>query len=226
MKACIRLNKAHLLSLTSAQKWQAAEINVLGYCFGLMFVMTEKLRGRNAALSIAAVVIFLGLPLWWKTTETYRAWLPYSQISELDSLQVSVFLNTMCITCNMNTVVFNLPAAPRPQAEMIHLVVLTLQTPEYHPCPWFFTKLLPQRALECPFTGRKRLQPVPELFTKPGFVEGNVEELENCDFKPSEHLWDELGSSVCFKSKPLAIIIFLYLCRIVQFLKVAKNKQT
>lgn len=66
--------------------------------------MTEKLRGRNAALSIAAVVIFLGLPLWWKTTETYRAWLPYSQISELDSLQVSVFLNTMWITCNMNTV--------------------------------------------------------------------------------------------------------------------------
>lgn len=54
----------------------------------------EKRRGRNAALSIASVVILLGLPLWWKTTETYRAWLPYSQISELDSLQVSIFLNT------------------------------------------------------------------------------------------------------------------------------------
>ncbi|KAI5096836.1 GPI transamidase component PIG-S, partial [Silurus meridionalis] len=51
---------------------------------------TEKLRGRNAALSIAAVVIILGLPLWWKTTETYRAWLPYSQISELDSLQLQL----------------------------------------------------------------------------------------------------------------------------------------
>ncbi|XP_046723258.1 GPI transamidase component PIG-S [Silurus meridionalis] len=50
----------------------------------------EKLRGRNAALSIAAVVIILGLPLWWKTTETYRAWLPYSQISELDSLQLQL----------------------------------------------------------------------------------------------------------------------------------------
>ncbi|XP_058271211.1 GPI transamidase component PIG-S [Hemibagrus wyckioides] len=50
----------------------------------------EKRRGRNAALSIAAVVILLGLPLWWKTTETYRAWLPYSQISELDSLQLQL----------------------------------------------------------------------------------------------------------------------------------------
>ncbi|TSP68488.1 GPI transamidase component PIG-S [Bagarius yarrelli] len=52
--------------------------------------MTEKQRGRNAALAIAAVVILLGLPLWWKTTETYRAWLPYSQISELDSLQLQL----------------------------------------------------------------------------------------------------------------------------------------
>ncbi|MCI4386381.1 hypothetical protein PGIGA_G00061660 [Pangasianodon gigas] len=50
----------------------------------------EKRRGRNAALSIAAVVILLGLPLWWKTTETYRAWLPYAQISELDSLQLQL----------------------------------------------------------------------------------------------------------------------------------------
>ncbi|KAF4077681.1 hypothetical protein AMELA_G00210700 [Ameiurus melas] len=50
----------------------------------------EKRRGRNAALAIAAVVILLGLPLWWKTTETYRAWLPYSQISELDSLQLQL----------------------------------------------------------------------------------------------------------------------------------------
>ncbi|KAG5843939.1 GPI transamidase component PIG-S [Anguilla anguilla] len=52
----------------------------------------EKQRGRYAALSIAAMVIAVGIPLWWKTTETYRAWLPYSQISELDSmnLQLSV----------------------------------------------------------------------------------------------------------------------------------------
>ncbi|GAA6083708.1 GPI transamidase component PIG-S [Tachysurus ichikawai] len=53
-------------------------------------IETEKRRGKNAALSIATVVIVLGLPLWWRTTETYRAWLPYSQISELDSLQLQL----------------------------------------------------------------------------------------------------------------------------------------
>ncbi|XP_062867533.1 GPI transamidase component PIG-S [Trichomycterus rosablanca] len=53
-------------------------------------IETEKLRGRNAALAIAAVVIVIGVPLWWKTTETYRAWLPISQINDLDSLQLQL----------------------------------------------------------------------------------------------------------------------------------------
>ncbi|XP_051534014.1 GPI transamidase component PIG-S-like isoform X2 [Myxocyprinus asiaticus] len=50
----------------------------------------EKQRGRYAALAIAAVVIVVGIPLWWKTTETYRAWLPFSEISKLDSLQLQL----------------------------------------------------------------------------------------------------------------------------------------
>lgn len=45
-------------------------------------------RGKRAALFFAAVAIVLGLPLWWKTTETYRAPLPYSQISGFNALQV------------------------------------------------------------------------------------------------------------------------------------------
>lgn len=57
-----------------------------------MVIITEKQRGRYAALAIAAVVIVVGIPLWWKTTETYRAWLPFSEISELDSLQVTHFI--------------------------------------------------------------------------------------------------------------------------------------
>lgn len=48
----------------------------------------EVVRGKRAALFFAAVAIVLGLPLWWKTTETYRAPLPYSQISGLNALQV------------------------------------------------------------------------------------------------------------------------------------------
>lgn len=51
-------------------------------------VPPEVVRGKRAALFFAAVAILLGLPLWWKTTETYRAPLPYSQISGLNALQV------------------------------------------------------------------------------------------------------------------------------------------
>ncbi|XP_043910331.1 GPI transamidase component PIG-S [Protopterus annectens] len=52
----------------------------------VLAVEAEKTRGKYAAISIAVIVTVIGLPLWWKTTETYRASLPYSQISELDSL--------------------------------------------------------------------------------------------------------------------------------------------
>lgn len=50
--------------------------------------LAERRRGQIAALSIAAVVIIVGVPLWWRTTETYRAWLPVSQIKALSNLQV------------------------------------------------------------------------------------------------------------------------------------------
>uniref|UniRef100_A0A8D3DPD6 Phosphatidylinositol glycan anchor biosynthesis, class S n=1 Tax=Scophthalmus maximus TaxID=52904 RepID=A0A8D3DPD6_SCOMX len=32
----------------------------------------------------------VGVPLWWRTTETYRAWLPVSQIQELSKLQLQL----------------------------------------------------------------------------------------------------------------------------------------
>ncbi|XP_030009964.1 GPI transamidase component PIG-S [Sphaeramia orbicularis] len=50
----------------------------------------ERRRGQLAALSIAAVVIIIGVPLWWRTTETYRAWLPVSQIQELANLELQL----------------------------------------------------------------------------------------------------------------------------------------
>ncbi|GLD55112.1 GPI transamidase component PIG-S [Lates japonicus] len=50
----------------------------------------ERRQGQLAALSIAAVVIIVGVPLWWRTTETYRAWLPVSQINELAKLQLQL----------------------------------------------------------------------------------------------------------------------------------------
>ncbi|XP_030041732.1 GPI-anchor transamidase component PIGS [Microcaecilia unicolor] len=54
---------------------------------------SEALRVKYTALCIAAIVLVVGLPLWWKTTETYRASLPYSQISKLDTLQLHLTLS-------------------------------------------------------------------------------------------------------------------------------------
>ncbi|NP_001279117.1 GPI transamidase component PIG-S [Callorhinchus milii] len=47
---------------------------------------TEQLRGQYAAGCISVLVLVFGIPLWWRTTETYRATLPYSRISTLDLL--------------------------------------------------------------------------------------------------------------------------------------------
>ncbi|XP_054857388.1 GPI transamidase component PIG-S [Eublepharis macularius] len=47
----------------------------------------EKARGKYAALSFATIAVVVGLPLWWKTTATDRASLPYSEIANLDTLE-------------------------------------------------------------------------------------------------------------------------------------------
>ena len=49
----------------------------------------ERSRQYVSALSILAVALFVGLPVWWKTTEVYRCPLPYKEISDLADRQVS-----------------------------------------------------------------------------------------------------------------------------------------
>lgn len=71
----------------------------------------EKQRGRNAALAIAAVVVIVGIPLWWRTTETYRAWLPMTQIHELDSLH-------LCLTVEVEVVFAQGTLAPDHQKKL------------------------------------------------------------------------------------------------------------
>ncbi|KAM9045431.1 GPI transamidase component PIG-S isoform 3-T3 [Megaptera novaeangliae] len=76
----------------------------------------EVVRGKRAALFFAAVVIVLGLPLWWKTTETYRAPLPYSQISGLNSLQLRLMVPV--------TVVFTQESVPLDDQEKLPFTVV------------------------------------------------------------------------------------------------------
>uniref|UniRef100_A0A667Y8A9 Phosphatidylinositol glycan anchor biosynthesis, class S n=1 Tax=Myripristis murdjan TaxID=586833 RepID=A0A667Y8A9_9TELE len=61
---------------------------ILSLCLSLS--PSERRQGQHAALAIAAVVIIVGVPLWWRTTETYRAWLPVTQINELAKLQLQL----------------------------------------------------------------------------------------------------------------------------------------
>ncbi|KAH9640550.1 hypothetical protein HF086_001599 [Spodoptera exigua] len=43
-----------------------------------------------ASASFVGVLIVIGLPLWWKTTEVYRVSLPYDKISSFDTLSHSI----------------------------------------------------------------------------------------------------------------------------------------
>jgi phosphatidylinositol glycan class S len=43
----------------------------------------EEIRMRSfVLLSFWAIIVFLGLPIWWKTTTIYRAELPLSQMMD------------------------------------------------------------------------------------------------------------------------------------------------
>lgn len=39
------------------------------------------------------MVVLVGIPLWWKTTEVYRVALPYPEIDELHELDLKIQLN-------------------------------------------------------------------------------------------------------------------------------------
>ena len=51
-----------------------------------------------SALSFCIMLVLLGIPLWWKTTEVYRVSLPYSQIDELGDLNFQIQMNIHVVT--------------------------------------------------------------------------------------------------------------------------------
>lgn len=59
--------------------------------------MIESLRMWSAA-SFALIILGLGLPLWWKTTEVYRVSLPYSEIDQLQHLEHRTTVNISVYT--------------------------------------------------------------------------------------------------------------------------------
>ncbi|KAJ8870057.1 hypothetical protein PR048_029068 [Dryococelus australis] len=57
---------------------------------------TEKHR-IAAAIAFVTIMIVVGLPLWWKTTEVYRVWLPYSRIEALNDLDIQMELKLFIV---------------------------------------------------------------------------------------------------------------------------------
>ncbi len=51
--------------------------------------MADLSRQYISSLSILVVTLFIGVPIWWKTTEVYRCPLPYNEIEKLRNMHVS-----------------------------------------------------------------------------------------------------------------------------------------
>lgn len=51
-----------------------------------------------SALSFAVMLVLVGIPLWWKTTEVYRVTLPYSEIDALDADSFKISLTVHVAT--------------------------------------------------------------------------------------------------------------------------------
>ena len=51
--------------------------------------MADLSRQYASSLSILAISLFIGVPIWWKTTEVYRCPLPYKEIGKLSHKHVS-----------------------------------------------------------------------------------------------------------------------------------------
>lgn len=48
-----------------------------------LIMVSDLSRQYASSLSILAVALFVGVPIWWKTTEVYRCALPYRKIERL-----------------------------------------------------------------------------------------------------------------------------------------------
>lgn len=64
----------------------------------ILFVCDLNADGLQmmTALAIGLFFVVIGVPLWWKTTTTYRAYLPHSDIHELAHKEVSLDPKCSC----------------------------------------------------------------------------------------------------------------------------------
>ena len=59
---------------------------------------TNRFQKHLASLSFVVQMLLVVVPVWWKTTEVYRASLPYSEIESLHSLPLQQKSNILLVT--------------------------------------------------------------------------------------------------------------------------------
>lgn len=92
------MNKSNLLNLKHGQVLYLTLPNMQTHeLLANMYLISDKIR-TLARLSFVAVILVIGVPMWWKTTEVYRVSLPYSEIEALTdtpiATQAKVFIYT------------------------------------------------------------------------------------------------------------------------------------
>lgn len=51
-----------------------------------------------ASISFILLILVLGLPMWWKTTQVYRVELPYKEIESLTKVEITARSNVYLYT--------------------------------------------------------------------------------------------------------------------------------
>jgi len=64
--------------------------------------LSNKWTQTLTAFSVGFIIIIVGLPIWWKTTEVYRANLPYEKIHELNDNRKINMKFTLFVGCMEN----------------------------------------------------------------------------------------------------------------------------
>lgn len=67
-----------------------------------LFQVSKQERRLLSWINIVYAVVFVvvGLPIWWRTTSVYRAWLPHADIEALQTRRLIVMQYVEVISCD------------------------------------------------------------------------------------------------------------------------------
>nr|CAD7263540.1 unnamed protein product [Timema shepardi] len=139
---------------------------------------TEKSR-IYAALAFFGIMVVIGVPLWWKTTEVYRVSLPYSRIAALENLDIFIDLSRFTSAKNEILVSSQRTIFFSPQTEASKLYDVLQQ--------WWFREISLQKMVDSMITptktdqdeiGRRRIPATKEYDILLTFINPDPDKLQ------------------------------------------------